>query len=268
MKNEDEIQNETEKEIFQSTKNLIGKINWILNEKRKNGQVNDKNDHIMISYNTASRESCLKIKEQLEESGFKVWIDVNDLHGSSFDAMAKAVENSILVLVCITEKYRQSINCQAEAEYAFRLKKKIIPVILEKGYENVKGWLGLIIGDKIFVNFTKYSFDESIRRLKNEIAYYIYPSSVLLDSKSKYSYNSNKVEKWSEKETLEWFENNSLNMAIFDHLKPCNGAILKEMYYMKTYSSDFYYKSLREIENVRLNAIILFSASLEKLFSS
>ena len=173
LKNEDEIQNETEKEIFQSTKNLIGKINWILNEKRKNGQVNDKNDHIMISYNTASRESCLKIKAQLEESGFKVWIDVNDLHGSSFDAMAKAVENSILVLVCITEKYRQSINCQAEAEYAFRLKKKIIPVIFEKGYENVKGWLGLIIGDKIFVNFTKYSFDESIRRLKNEIAYYI-----------------------------------------------------------------------------------------------
>jgi hypothetical protein len=106
LKNQDEILDETEKEIFQSTKNLIGQINWILNEKRKNDQVVDANSHIMISYNTASRGMCLKIKNELEGAGFKVWIDVNDLHGSSFDAMAKAVENSMCVLLCITEKYR------------------------------------------------------------------------------------------------------------------------------------------------------------------
>ena len=105
MKNQDEIKDETEKEIFESTKKLIGQINWILNKKRENNLVNE-NPHIMISYNTANREICLKIKEKLEETGFKVWIDVNDLHGSSFDAMAKAVENSMLVLLCITEKYR------------------------------------------------------------------------------------------------------------------------------------------------------------------
>jgi len=31
----------------------------------------------MISYNTASRDLCLKIKAGLESIGYKIWIDVN-----------------------------------------------------------------------------------------------------------------------------------------------------------------------------------------------
>ena len=124
----------------------------------------------MISYNSASRSLCLQIKSQLEEAGYKVWIDVNDIHGSSLDSMARAVEDARTVLICITEKYRQSLNCQAEAQYAFKMNKHIVPLIMEKDYENVRGWLGIIMSDKIFVNFTKYEFDECIRRLKNEIS--------------------------------------------------------------------------------------------------
>lgn len=95
--------------------------------------------HIMISYNTASRPLCLKIKALLETMGHKVWIDVSDIHGASLDAMAKAVEEAYCVLICITEKYRLSLNCQAEAQYAFKLNKHIVPLIMEKGYENCKG---------------------------------------------------------------------------------------------------------------------------------
>ena len=61
------------------------------------------------------------------------------------------------------------MNCQAEAQYAFKLNKKLIPLIMQKGYENVQGWLGIIMGDKIFVNFTKYGFDECMRRLRKEL---------------------------------------------------------------------------------------------------
>lgn len=98
--------------------------------------------HIMISYNTGSRDLCLKIKESLEACKMKVWIDVEEIHGSSLDSMAKAVENAEIVLICVTEKYRQSLNCQAEAQYAFRINKKIIPLIMQKGYGSVDGWLG------------------------------------------------------------------------------------------------------------------------------
>ena len=40
---------------------------------------------------------------------------------------------------------------------------------MQKGYHNVDGWLGFIIGDKIFIDFTKYSFEDSLTRLKNQI---------------------------------------------------------------------------------------------------
>ena len=159
-------------------KEIARQINWNLglnspvcrNTGEKQATTQGGDEHIMISYNTASRELCLKIKSQLESRGFKIWIDVNDIHGSSLDAMANAVEKSLCVLMCVSEKYRQSVNCQAEAQYAFRLNKKIIPLIMQSGYENVQGWLGIIMGDKIFVNFTKYDYDECIRRLLKELS--------------------------------------------------------------------------------------------------
>ena len=34
---------------------------------------------------------------------------------------------------------------------------------MKKGYGNVDGWLGFIIGDKIFIDFTKYEYDDSFK---------------------------------------------------------------------------------------------------------
>lgn len=95
--------------------------------------------HLMISYNKMSRDLCLEIKKTLEAGGYKIWIDVESIHGSSLESMANAVENSAGVLMCMTENYKQSSNCRAEAEYAFQLNKPIIPLIMQKGYR-ADGW--------------------------------------------------------------------------------------------------------------------------------
>jgi hypothetical protein len=34
--------------------------------------------------------------------------------------MATAVENAYVVLMCVSENYRQSVNCQAEAQVCFK----------------------------------------------------------------------------------------------------------------------------------------------------
>ena len=39
----------------------------------------------------------------------------------------------------MTEKYKQSTPCRAEAEYAFQLNKPIIPLIMQKDYKP-DGW--------------------------------------------------------------------------------------------------------------------------------
>ena len=69
-----------------------------------------KNKHIMISYNRESRETCLKIKAELEKLDYLVWIDVEDIRGSSLESMASAVELSSMVLIGMTEKYFYMIS--------------------------------------------------------------------------------------------------------------------------------------------------------------
>ena len=132
-----------------SMRKVCEQIKWTIDVKNKSitedQEPNSKQTQIMISYNSASRNLCMKIKEELEKNNFKVWIDVDEIHGSSLEAMARAVESSDYILMCVTEKYRQSVNCQAEAQYAFKLKKKIIPLVMQKGMENINGIYNQII---------------------------------------------------------------------------------------------------------------------------
>jgi len=89
--------------------------------------------------------------------------------------MAEAVENSSVFLMCVSEKYYQSPNCRLEAEYAVRLQKPIIPLIMQSDYMPL-GWLGIIIGSKIYYKFCgdQLSFDQKFPSLLKEINSYVY----------------------------------------------------------------------------------------------
>lgn len=53
----------------------------------------------------------------------------------------------------------------SEAEYSFKLKKKIVPLKLEEGYEP-DGWLGFIAGANLYYEFSGYRpYDEELQRL-------------------------------------------------------------------------------------------------------
>ena len=88
------------------------------------------------------------------------------------EAMANAVENSELVLVCVTKEYKKDFICQAEAQYAFALKKKIIPVIMQTGLYSDSGWLDKIMNrNKIELPDAAFdgAFDQQMKNLINEI---------------------------------------------------------------------------------------------------
>ncbi|CAF2128648.1 unnamed protein product [Rotaria magnacalcarata] len=108
--------------------------------------------HMMISYCWAQQPLCHKINDRLEKDGYKVWLDRDEMRGSILESMAEAIENSKFVLVCMSSNYKKSINCKAEAEYAFNQHKKIIPLIVEPNYK-ADGWLGFMAGSKIYVDF-------------------------------------------------------------------------------------------------------------------
>jgi hypothetical protein len=57
----------------------------------------------------------------------------------------------------------------SEAEYAFQLRKKIIPLKMEVNYK-ADGWLGFIIGAKLFYDFSgKYPFENKVKDLVREV---------------------------------------------------------------------------------------------------
>ena len=84
-------------------------------------------------------------------------------------AMADAVENTDFVILCMSDSYKRSVYCQAEAEYAFRCKRRLLPIIVRQGYR-ADGWLGLVIGSRIYVDFGRLDFKQACELVLKEIA--------------------------------------------------------------------------------------------------
>ncbi|CAF3736935.1 unnamed protein product [Rotaria sordida] len=126
---------------------------------------------MMISYCWAQQPLCHKISDRLEQGGYKVWLDRDEMRGSIIECMAEAIERSRFVLICMSSNYKNSTNCKAEAEYAFNRKSKIIPLIVEPQYK-ADGWLGFLAGSKIYVNFAdkeEEEFDNAYDSLLKEL---------------------------------------------------------------------------------------------------
>ena len=67
----------------------------------------------MISYNWGHQLMVKQIRENLQSSGINVWMDVDDMQGSTLQAMASAVKKADIVLMCYSFKYKNSDNCRA-----------------------------------------------------------------------------------------------------------------------------------------------------------
>ncbi|CAF4915648.1 unnamed protein product [Rotaria sp. Silwood1] len=75
-----------------------------------------KQRHIMISYHRkSSLDICEKICNRLKDLNYKVWMDKNNLHGGIHEAMARAIENCFVVLVCFNHEYCDSYYCKRES---------------------------------------------------------------------------------------------------------------------------------------------------------
>ena len=67
----------------------------------------------MISYNWDHQKAAIRISQLLKSRGYNVWIDVDKMEGSIIDAMALAVEESEVILMCVSRKYKLSPNCRS-----------------------------------------------------------------------------------------------------------------------------------------------------------
>ncbi|KAH9500422.1 hypothetical protein Btru_071847 [Bulinus truncatus] len=122
--------------------------------------------HILISYCDSDKELVHKVHKSLEAKGYDLWIDTDKMGGNLMDSMAHAVENSWLVLLFISQKYKDSKNCRFVAEYAFKRNKELIIVKAQPRYEP-DGWLGLLLGLMLDYDFgsSTTTYDQILQNL-------------------------------------------------------------------------------------------------------
>ncbi|CAF1228976.1 unnamed protein product [Adineta ricciae] len=123
---------------------------------------------IMISYSHKDEVICRKIYDELIKTGYRIWIDFDQLHGNVMDAMAQAIERSNAIVICMSEEYRRSNYCRAEAHYAFQRQLKMVPILLKEHYQP-DGWLLFLVGQLFYIDFTKYEFAQAIEMLNKEL---------------------------------------------------------------------------------------------------
>eukprot|EP01046_Picozoa_sp_COSAG06_P007873 COSAG06_NODE_392_length_16344_cov_4.086981_12_plen_1028_part_00 len=105
--------------------------------------------HVMASYNWDHQDVILRVVASLQDRGYLVWVDTEQMKGATVDTMALAVEGSAVVLIGVSRAYKESSNCRMEAQYALQKKKALIPLMLTQGYE-ADGWLGLLLGTSMW----------------------------------------------------------------------------------------------------------------------
>ena len=67
----------------------------------------------MISYQWDVQRTMIQVRDHLKQHGFQVWMDIDKIGGSTLQAMASAVEESSVVLMCVSRKYKRSPNCRS-----------------------------------------------------------------------------------------------------------------------------------------------------------
>ncbi|XP_041471482.1 uncharacterized protein LOC121420981 [Lytechinus variegatus] len=135
-----------------------------------NGGKQSLTNYVMLSYQWDVQREILAVNELLKANGFEVWIDVEQMGGSTLEAMAHAVENAAVVVLCFSEKYKDSPACRTEAEYTYKLRKPVVPLKMQNGYDP-NGWLGAMLGTKFYIEMYKLDLvDKNGHLLIRELA--------------------------------------------------------------------------------------------------
>eukprot|EP00794_Sanderia_malayensis_P012624 gene12624-13913_t len=128
-----------------------------------------RNGHVMLSYQWSSQSIVMRIRDELLEMGYPIWMDVDKMHGHIYEKMGKAVKDAIVVVPFLSSEYEKSENCMRELRRAADKDKKIVPVKLGESYQ-MNEETGLIVAGKLYIDFSDGSrFDENIKALTKEV---------------------------------------------------------------------------------------------------
>jgi hypothetical protein len=110
-------------------------------------------EHVFISYCWKQQALALRVRDALRASGYRVWVDVEQMVGSIFECMAEGIERASAAVLLYSQAYAASRNCMAEAMYIAQTNTFFVPCFAEVGCDAIHGPLALMRGTKIYVDF-------------------------------------------------------------------------------------------------------------------
>ncbi|KAL3855570.1 hypothetical protein ACJMK2_014777 [Sinanodonta woodiana] len=241
----------------------------VINTKQKKG-------HIMISYNWSHKTVLIQIRDKLKAHGYAVWMDIDNMGGSTLEAMAEAVEKAHVVLICMSQKYKDSKNCKKEAEYAYQWQKEVVALKMEKDYKP-NGWLGFIVGADLFYDFSgRYEFETKCEELLKRMEF-LYgedrpeinydeidakPVSITPRSVARPNHQSSieKLREWTQKQVNDWLDRYHLPKDVLGHL---TGKDLAALIRMKDTASEYFYRCLEK--KLKLESLSMMDTFIEAL---
>jgi hypothetical protein len=206
---------------------------------------------VMISYSWTYKNECLKLNSELKNRGLLTWIDVDNMSENLFDGMSRAIETCTVVLICFSDEYRQSVNCRLEAEYAFKIKKPVVFVRMQANYQP-QGWFGLMMGQRIFVDFADSTDSDSTVRISeivrqinmitsNKILSLPQVSAKMEQNESKNT--DNNVNNWSTLDVRNWLCKNDL-LDFEAAFKQYDGICFKALGELKADNSEKFFSAI------------------------
>ncbi|KAJ7372095.1 hypothetical protein OS493_020519 [Desmophyllum pertusum] len=234
--------------------------------------------HVMISYQWDAQEVLVEVKNKLQASGYRVWMDLEQMGGSTLEAMAKAVENASVVLVCVSQRYKESPNCRSEAEYAYQLRKDIIPLMVQRNYQP-DGWLGMIVGTKLWIDFrNSYSIETGMAKLMKELGVRGRENDVIdgrLETTEQVQEDSipvipvvSGISSWTRHEVESWLKVIELDEVCKAVLPKLDGQALIYLHALREECPEYFYKCLESNLNLRdMFDVFKFREELSKLMN-
>ena len=261
-------------------------ILWKLNQSEElvaREQINrTTKQHIMISYCHEQKLMAWKIKEKLEQSGKRVWIDNEGMHlqGDILDAMALAVRNASHVICCISFDYFMSKFCRLEAYAAFNKSKNMIFIKVQEEYK-AEGWLELIMGGAFYHEFFS---DETIENgfwkilgyldghvleenIKHEQQTHLDVADGSNTFRSVEQQPNKAIETWSTEQVNEWYKNTKCTSTekTKKFLDELDGKLLHELCCWQKRTPEFFLRFVSDHLDLTSVNLIKFSRAIADL---
>lgn len=207
--------------------------------------------HVMISYEYEAQPLVIGIRDELHRQGFKVWMNTDGEERSLQEIMTRGVERASVVIAAVTRKYKQAPHTFAEIDYAYKLRKVIIPVIIDVDFVP-DGWLNELIQCEKTFDFSRRSmFNGSLDALLEYINEITGPqgnsdATRTLSNRSSGRSRNADVLTWCNSDVIDWLKENQLIRSVNNtgRLQKLTGLHLLMFFDLKKESPDYYYSVL------------------------